>query len=75
MTTAPYCGYSAAETARGGLTLRLEHTMNNSIQETELESNLADLRDIPLAEIADAQLVGVGTIPARDDISAFNSSL
>jgi hypothetical protein len=49
--------------------------MNNSIQDAELESNLADLRDIPLADIAGPELAGVGAIPARDDISAFNSSL
>jgi hypothetical protein len=49
--------------------------MNNSIQDAELESNLTDLRDIPLAEIARPELVGVGAITVRGDISAFNSSL
>jgi hypothetical protein len=46
-----------------------------SIQEADLESDLTDLRNVPLAEIVGRGLAGTGTIPARDDISAFNSSI
>ncbi|HLK02360.1 MAG TPA: hypothetical protein VKU39_20960 [Streptosporangiaceae bacterium] len=49
--------------------------MSFSIQEADLESNLADLRGIPLTEIPDMVLADTGTIPDRDEVSAFNSSI
>lgn len=49
--------------------------MSISIQEADLESSLADLREVPLAEIDGSALTGTGRILSLDDISAFNSSI
>lgn len=49
--------------------------MSFSIQEADLESNLTDLRGISITELTDLVMAEAGAIPARDEISAFNSSI
>ncbi len=50
--------------------------MNVAVQEPDLESNLDDLRDVRLEEIAAPRRVGViERIVPSDAVSAFNSAL
>ena len=49
----------------------LECAMSIPVLDADIESELADMRDVPLSEISG----GSCQIPARDDISAFNSSI
>lgn len=50
--------------------------MNVVVQEPDLESNLDDLRDVRLEEIAVPQRLGVmERIVPIDTVSAFNSAL
>jgi hypothetical protein len=45
--------------------------MSIPVLDADIESELADMRGVPLAEIPGDSC----QIPARDDISAFNSSI
>jgi hypothetical protein len=49
----------------------MECAMSIPVLDADIESELADVRDVPLSEISG----GSCQIPARDDISAFNSSI
>jgi hypothetical protein len=45
--------------------------MSIPVLDADIESELADIRDVPLAEISGDSC----QIPSRDGISAFNSSI
>ena len=51
--------------------------MDVSVSEPELESNLVDLRDLPLGEVADPMVTMdiADRIMPQTDVSAFNSSI
>jgi hypothetical protein len=51
--------------------------MNVPVSESELESNLVDVSDLPLGEVADPMIAVnlADRIMPQTDVSAFNSSI